>query len=175
MQRLVRDLLEVARLESGHVELARARVSPARLLAQALELQRTAGASSVELRLELDEDLPEVWADGDRVLQILANLLGNAVKFTSRGWIALAAKAGEHEVQISVRDSGSGISPEDVPRLFDRFWQARRANANGAGLGLAIAKRLVELHGGRIWAQSTVGEGSTFSFTLPVARSGGDP
>jgi PAS domain S-box-containing protein len=174
MYRLVQDLLEVARLESGHVKLSRAPVSPASLLTRAVELQPApVGAPAVELRVETAGELPEVWVDADRVLQVLANLIGNAVKFTARGTITVAASVGQDEVVVSVKDTGSGIAPEDVPHLFDRFWQARRARSDGAGLGLAIARRLVELHGGRIGVESTLGAGSTFAFTLPLARHGG--
>jgi PAS domain S-box-containing protein len=172
MHRLVEDLLEVARLESGHVKLARTRVPPARLLVRAVELQRPALATSpVELRVDIEDRLPELWVDEDRIHQVLTNLLANAVKFTRHGSITVSAALKQDELLVCVRDTGSGISEEDVPRLFDRFWQARRASANGAGLGLAIAKRLVELHGGRIRVESTLGVGTTFSFTLPVARS----
>lgn len=104
--------------------------------------------------------------------QVLSNLCGNALKFTpSGGRVRLRAEAGEHELRIAVEDTGAGIAPEHLAHIFDRFWQAKRASRASAGLGLAIAKSIVEAHGGRIWVESTVGRGTCFAFTLPVARA----
>jgi signal transduction histidine kinase len=115
-------------------------------------------------------DLPEVWADRDRLLQVFENLIGNAIKFTgSGGRVTVGAVPHEGGVQFWVHDTGAGISGEDLPHVFDRFWQARKANRRGAGLGLPIARGIVEAHGGRIWVESTSGQGSTFFFAIPAA------
>jgi len=111
-----------------------------------------------------------VFADRERVLQVLANLAGNAVKFTPAGGrVEIAAARAGDEVRVAVRDTGPGIAADDLPCVFDRFWQARSTRRAGAGLGLAIAKGIVEAHGGTVSAESTPGAGSTFAFTLPVA------
>jgi signal transduction histidine kinase len=101
---------------------------------------------------------------------VCENLIGNAIKFSEAGgWIVVGAASRDHEVVFWVSDTGSGIASEDMPRVFDRFWQATRAGRQGAGLGLPITKGIVEAHGGRIWVESTPGRGTTFSFTIPKA------
>ena len=108
--------------------------------------------------------------DRHRLLQVLSNLLGNAIKFTPvGGTVRLDVVQRAAEVVASVSDTGPGISPEELPHVFDRFWHAGRRRGGGAGLGLAIAKGLVEAHGGRIWVESLPGRGTTFSFSLPLA------
>lgn len=170
MNRLITDLLEVVRLESGRVGLHLHEVEVADILVRAKELCEYAAAEhgvSLEV-LSVDHDL-HVHADMERVLQVMGNLAGNAVKFAGRGGrVTLGAVAAGHHVVFSVTDTGPGIAPEEIERLFDRFWQAR-TDRRGVGLGLTIARGLVEAHGGRIWVDSRVGEGSTFSFTLPEA------
>jgi len=105
-------------------------------------------------------------------VQLLSNLVGNAVKFTAPGGsLRISAGVADGDMCFSVRDSGSGIPAQDLPRLFDRFWQAERGAGLGAGLGLAIAKGIVEAHRGRIWVESKLGEGTTFHFTIPTAPS----
>jgi len=170
--RLIQDLLDVARIETGKLAIERTRVPSRDLVVEASEtFGAMASDTSLELRVEIPRELPAVSADRERVLQIFANLVDNAIKFTPPGGrILLGAARSEDEVCFSVADSGPGIPPEEVPHLFDRFWQARRTDRRGAGLGLSIAKGLVEAHGGRIWLESTAGAaGSTFHFTLPVA------
>jgi signal transduction histidine kinase len=111
-----------------------------------------------------------VTGDRDRLDQVLSNLLGNALKFTPAGGrVGLRAWQVDDFVQISVEDSGAGIPAQDVPHLFDRFWQGDRASRAGAGLGLAICKGIIEAHGGRIWVESTLGRGTTVHFTVPCA------
>jgi signal transduction histidine kinase len=113
------------------------------------------------------ENLPSVLADASRIQQVLSNLVGNAVKFTPRqGTITVAADLLDTEVRFAVIDTGPGIPPEQVPHIFGRFWQAKSSDRRGIGLGLAIAKGIVEAHNGRIWVESQVGLGSTFYFTL---------
>jgi signal transduction histidine kinase len=107
--------------------------------------------------------------DRPRILQVLSNLIGNSIKFTPQGGaITVRAELGGSEARFSVTDSGSGIAPDELSHIFERFWQARRAARTGAGLGLAIAKGIVEAHRGKIWAESVPGKGSTFFFTLPL-------
>jgi PAS domain S-box-containing protein len=176
MNRLIQDLLDVARVEAGQVALERAALRTQEVEAEAIDMQRTlAAAASVELRLDADEHLPEMFADRHRVLQVFENLIGNALKFTPAGGrITVGAVARAGSVLCWVRDSGTGIPAEDQPHLFDRFWQARRSRAkkrSGAGLGLAIVKGIIEAHGGRIWVESAPGEGSTFYFTLPTTAA----
>jgi len=113
-----------------------------------------------------------VRADPFRVSEIVGNIVGNAIKFTpEHGTVTLRAAANGNHVAIHVTDSGPGIPPRDIEHLFDDFWQARRNDHRGVGLGLAIAKEVVEAHGGRIWCESAFGRGSTFSFTLPLGSS----
>jgi PAS domain S-box-containing protein len=171
MSRLIRDLLDVSRMQAGHFPLEQARVSAAQVMADFIASQRELAASgSLELSLDQRPDLPEVWADRDRLLQVFENLVSNAMKFTpAGGHITLGAAPQPGEVLFWVADDGAGISPQALPRLFDRFWQARRNDRRGAGLGLPIVKGIVETHGGRIWVKSQIGRGSTFYFTLPIA------
>jgi len=170
MNRLIQDLLDVAVMESGQLPLERARLSTRDLMVAAVEMQRPLAASaSLELRVDVDRHLPDIWGDRDRLLQVFENLIGNAIKFTQAGGsITVAADSRDHEDIFHVTDTGAGIAPENVPRVFDRFWQAL-TNRQGAGLGLPISKGIVEAHGGRIWVESTPDRGTTFSFTIPQA------
>jgi PAS domain S-box-containing protein len=171
MNRLIQDLLDVAVMESGRLTMEPARLSARELIVAAMEMQTPlASSSSLELRADVDRDVPDVWGDRDRLLQVFENLIGNAIKFTKAGGcITVGAASRDHEVIFRVADTGSGIAPENLPRLFDRFWQATRANRQGAGLGLPITKGIVEAHGGRIWVESTPNRGTTISFVIPQA------
>jgi signal transduction histidine kinase len=121
------------------------------------------------MQLDVERELPDIWADQHRLLQVLENLIGNAIKFTPAGGrITVGASPGEREVLFRVSDTGCGISPTDLPHVFDRFWQARKGR-EGAGLGLPIASGIIAGHGGQIWVKSTLGHGTTFSFTIPRA------
>lgn len=169
---MVSELLELTRIESGKVPLQLRPVSPEQLLAPAMErLQVQAERAGLELTLDCPPDLPDVLADPPRMEQVLVNLLHNAIKFTpSSGRITLSAHPQGEEVVFSVQDTGVGISADDLSRIFERFYKADKARSKGGtGLGLAIARHLVEAHGGRIWAKSVEGQGSAFSFTLPIA------
>jgi len=124
----------------------------------------------VVLRVELAPDLPPVLVDRDRVVQVLDNLLANAVKFTRAGdHVTVRAEAHEAGVLVSVEDSGPGLPEAALDHVFDRFWQAERRDNRGLGLGLAIVRGLVEAHGGRVWVENRAGGGAAFRFTLPVA------
>lgn len=171
MHHLIQDLLDVTRMEAHGFSVEQARVSARQLVSDSLDGQKQLAASAaLELRFDVPADLPEVWADRDRLLQVFENLIGNAIKFTgSGGRVTVGAVPHEGGVQFWVHDTGAGISGEDLPHVFDRFWQARKANRRGAGLGLPIARGIVEAHGGRIWVESTSGQGSTFFFAIPAA------
>ena len=168
MSALIRDLMEAAALESGQRALHLEAVEPARLLTDAVELHRgLAQQKGIALEPEAAPGLPAVQADRARLLQVLANLLGNAIKFTpGGGTVTLGAAPREGGVGFFVSDTGPGIAPEQLPHVFERYWRAERGDRQG--LGLAIARGIVEAHGGRIWVQSAPGQGTTFFFTLPL-------
>ncbi len=171
MNRLIRDLLDISTIEAGHLGLERSRVSAARLVSEAVETQRLlVESASLRVALEVTSELPDVWGDPHRLQQVLENLIGNAIKFTAPGgYIAVGASPADGEVRFWVSDTGCGIPPEALAHVFERFWQARRGDRKGAGLGLPITRGIVEAHGGRIWVESTPGHGSTFFFTIPQA------
>jgi PAS domain S-box-containing protein len=173
MNRLIGDLLDVTRMEAGHLSLKQERLPAAEVITDALEGQTAlASAASLELRLTTAQELPDIWADRDRLLQVFENLIGNAIKFTKSGdRITLGAIAREGEVIFSVSDTGCGIAETHLPHVFDRFWQAPGTERRGMGFGLAIVKGIVEAHGGRVWVQSAPGQGSTFFFTIPTAAT----
>jgi signal transduction histidine kinase len=172
MNRLIQDLLDTTRMETGALPIEPARVPTAQIVLGSEEAHKSLMASaSLQLGVEMPQRLPDVWGDRDRLLQVFENLLGNAAKFTpAGGLVTLGARQGDKEIIFWVGDTGEGIAPADVPRLFDRFWQARKGERRGAGLGLAIAKGIVEAHGGRIWVETAPGQGSTFRFTVPLAQ-----
>jgi PAS domain S-box-containing protein len=173
MQRLIEDLLDVQRAESAGLSLDRRSEPVAQLVANAVVVLRPlAVGASLTLESLVPADLPAVYADPARIQQVLSNLVGNAIKFTPKGGhIAIAARLeSATEVRISVRDTGSGIPPDQLPCIFGLFWQGRRSDRRGVGLGLAIVTEIVEAHDGRVWAESQVNVGSEFIFTLPVAH-----
>jgi PAS domain S-box-containing protein len=169
MDRLIDDLLEVARVESGHAGLDVETLEVPRLLAQVQGLNELLAADKgLRLEVSLAPDLPPVRADRARVLRVFQNLVGNAIKFTPPGGrILLRAERREGHMCFSVVDTGPGIDAQSMPHVFDRFWQATHARKAGAGLGLAIVKGVVETHGGRVWVESEPGQGAAFFFTLP--------
>jgi signal transduction histidine kinase len=174
MNRLIADLLDVTRLEGGkRLPIEVSPVEPAELLREAEELFRAqANAAAVTLDCELSESLPAVRADRHRVMQVLSNLIGNSLKFTPpEGWVRVRARLSGDEVAFSVSDTGPGIPKENMGDIFSPYWQAKRAERLGAGLGLAIARGIVEAHGGRIWVESEPERGTDFYFTLPVDGS----
>ena len=177
MNRLIGDLLDVVSIDAGQLSVVPSPKDVARLLSESLEVfQPAAEAQQVTLSVTAAPRLPRARFDYERILQVLANLLGNALKFTGPGGrIELrAAREGQH-VRISVSDSGSGIPGDQLEAVFERFRQVNRNDRRGHGLGLHISKSIVEKHGGRIWAESTPGQGSTFHFTLPCESGTVDP
>jgi two-component system phosphate regulon sensor histidine kinase PhoR len=172
LSQMVGELLELSRIESARVPLQFAPTSACQLLEQAAErLSTQAERAGLQVEIDCSEDLPPVLADPERLVQVLVNLLHNAIKFTPTGGsIQLSAQKQEEVVRFSVADTGSGIPASEITRIFERFYKTDRARSGGGtGLGLAIARHLVEAHGGRIWAESIEGRGSTFHFTIPAA------
>ena len=170
MTRIIQDLLVVARFDAGMFEIERKATPAADLVDEAARAHRSAiDARGLELRCSATAQLPRVWADRERVAQVFGNLVSNALKFTSSGAITIGARSSGGDVVFSVADTGVGIAAENLPRMFDPFWQTLPNKHEGVGLGLSIVKTIVDAHGGLTWATSDVGVGSTFLFTLPIA------
>jgi histidine kinase len=175
LQRLVADLQELSRVEAGAFEFKLQPTSVGDLIASAEErLGRQFQEKGVSLEVELPPDLPTVLADDDRIGQVLLNLLGNALQYTPAGrTVRISARGAAAEVQIEIRDEGIGIPAEHLQHIFTRFYRidpSRSRAGGGSGIGLTIAKHLVERQGGRIWAESRgAGQGTQFTFSLPVA------
>ena len=170
---LINDLLDLSRIEAGRVDLQRTSLDLARLILEvAGSLRPLIEAKRQRFKLDLGDALPAVWADADRVTQILTNLISNAHKYTlMEGSITVAARRDDGFVRVDVSDTGIGLSPEDQAQLFTKFFRAHERSpqsGGGTGLGLVITRLLVELHGGRITVSSAPGQGSTFSFSLPT-------
>ncbi len=168
--RLVNDVLDLSKLEAGKLTLQMGEVDVASLVNGAIAatsaLWRDKGLT---MACDVPSPIPAAWGDGDRLSQVLVNLLSNAIKFTDAGIIEVSSRVEGHEVRIDVRDSGSGIPPDELPHVFEKFRQVedmRQGRSMGTGLGLPICRELIRLHEGRIWVDSVVGEGSTFSFTM---------
>lgn len=171
LTQMVQELLELAKIESGRVPLRRKFSQPGELIARAAErLQVQAERSGLSINVTYPENLPEVLADSSRVGEVLINLLHNAIKFTPPGGrISISAFPEKGKVVFLIHDTGVGIEPESIARIFERFYKIDRARSSGGtGLGLSIAKHIIESHGGKIWVESELGKGSSFFFTLPT-------
>lgn len=174
LRRLVNDLQDLSKLEAGYLPIHTKKFDVQPLLAALIERFATQILDPEQLSLELaiPDQLPLVMADPERVEQILVNLLGNAVRYTTEGQIVITAYTQDQMMWIAVEDTGQGMAEDDLPHVFERFWRADRSrdrNSGGTGIGLAICRRLVELQGGRIEVESRLGQGSTFRFSLPLA------
>jgi PAS domain S-box-containing protein len=171
MNRLIQDLLDVKRIEGGNLALETRDTDPSSVVSEAIEILRpVAAASSLRLESDVAPDFPLIAVDPPRIQQVLSNLVGNAIKFTpAGGQIVLRANPADGEARFAVVDNGPGIAPDALPHIFGRFWQGKRTDRRGIGLGLTIAKGIVEAHGGRIWVESQLGAGSSFYFTVPLA------
>jgi len=171
---MVDELLDVSRIEAGKVQIRFQPVSIGRIIGDVATMLENGMANKkdqVQLRLDVPEDLPEVLADPGRLTQIVTNLISNALKYTLEGHVDVAVRVMDSQMQVDVRDTGIGMTEDDQAKLFTRFFRASTARSSdipGTGLGLAITRSLIEMHGGRIWVKSEVGQGSTFSFTLPL-------
>jgi signal transduction histidine kinase len=169
MSRMVGDLLDLASIEEGRLALAPGPCAPADLVREAVEQARAAAdEKGLDLGWEAAPELPRVRCDSGRVLQVLGNLISNAIKAAESGFVLVRAVRGDGEVRLEVADSGPGIPAEDLPYIFDRFRRGQNASYRGTGLGLAIARGIVAAHGGRIWAESRVGAGTRVFFTVPA-------
>lgn len=173
LTQMANELLELSKIESGRFSLDRSPVAASDLLASAAQrMQVQAERANITLRVECPDDFPTVRVDAQRLEQVLINLIHNGVKFTRPGGeILLCAELRPGEVRFSVRDTGVGIPADEVSRIFERFYRVDKSRAGrGTGLGLSIAKHIVEAHGGKIWAESTEGQGSTIFFTIPTTE-----
>jgi signal transduction histidine kinase len=173
MAELVSDLLDVSRLDSGRVRLVRERLDLAGVILEiSQELTETLRQRELTLEFDLVPGLPRVYADRGRIVQVLLNLLSNAYRYTpAGGTITIAIHALDDEIQVDVADTGIGIPAKDRESVFERFYRADHPAVReqaGTGLGLPIARSLIEMHGGKLWLESEVEIGSTFSFTLPI-------
>jgi signal transduction histidine kinase len=168
--RLIQDLLDVSHIEAGSLRIHVAAEDLDEIIAAATDvLSPFANEKSVELRREPNPELPLVNVDASRIHQVISNIAGNAIKFTPQGGvvtISVERRAGE--LVVAVSDTGPGLPPEQMESLADRRWQAKRQTSGGSGLGLVIAKGIVEAHGGKLWADARPGGGSVFRFSLPI-------
>ncbi len=170
--RLVRDLLELARIESGKLKLAQQELVLQELLKPAGQMfQGVAKERGLSLSVELPDEPVRVTGDSDRLQQVFVNLLGNAIKYTDVGSIKLRLTTDKTNCRVELSDTGRGIAAADLERVFDKFERVGAQTEEGSGLGLPIAKDIVELHRGRIWVESQLGQGSHFFIELPVNRS----
>jgi signal transduction histidine kinase len=176
---LINDILDLSKVEAGHMELEVAEFSMREVLEYGLAIVRAwAIRRGVALRLDVEPTIDSVFADERKIKQVMFNLLSNAVRFTPKGGLVEVRAARDAETDallISVRDTGVGIASHEHLKVFDEFYQAAHEperTRDGTGLGLALAKKFVELHGGRLWVESQPGEGSTFTFTLPLRPLG---
>ncbi len=171
---LVNDFLDLARLESGRARISKKPVQLRPLLEECIAIMRPqADSRRITIRLAIPPLLPPVPADEDRLRRVVLNLLSNAIKFNrDEGLVEVKVEAAEKEVRISISDTGIGILPEELPLIFEKFYRGRsEEEVPGSGLGLSIARQIVEAHGGKIWVESVPGQGSTFSFTIPLEES----
>jgi signal transduction histidine kinase len=171
MNRIIADLLDLAQIEAGQLAVEQQSEDLEAIVGEGVEMLRPL---AVKLDIKLEGSVGKglrAHCDRGRVLQIVSNLVGNALKFTNKGGsILIDAQLAGDEARLCVRDSGQGISEQDLARIFERFWHAQRNNREGIGLGLSIVKGLVLAHGGRIWVESKLGVGTTFFFTLPLPQ-----
>ncbi|KPQ38397.1 MAG: Signal transduction histidine kinase [Phormidium sp. OSCR] len=171
LERLVNDLQELSKAEAGYLTINPRPLCLCRLLENLIDRLSEQLIDELTLSLDCPDGLPNVFADYDRIEQVLMNLLGNAVRYSDYGTISVKAWCEDPYIWTAVSDTGIGIAAEDLPYVFDRFWRAERSrsrHSGGTGIGLAITRRLVELHGGTIRVESQLGQGSTFYFSLPM-------
>ncbi len=177
MLHMIRDLLDFSSIEAGQLRVEPAEHDVDALLTETFQmLHSIAEGSGVRLEKDLDASGLKVWCDRERVMQVLSNLIGNAIKFTGQdGSVTIGARSQGDQVLFSVRDTGPGIAEEDRVNVFDRYWQGKRPTRESLGLGLAISKAIIESHGGTIWVESTAGQGTTFFFALPARAPVSEP
>ncbi len=170
---LINDVLDLAKLEAGRVEWKPEPISVTQIIEQATAATSALfEAKRLKLFIELEEELPEILGDRDRLVQVVINLISNAIKFTEKGFVTCRVRRTDHAITVSIIDSGIGIAETDRSQVFEQFRQIGNTltdKPKGTGLGLPICKQIVEHHGGTIWVESELGKGSNFSFTLPIA------
>jgi len=171
---LINDLLDLSKIESGKMKMLLVPFDAVSLIKRAVTvIENQAKAKTIALKLDLPPNLPKIKADETRFSQVMINLLDNAIKYSSEGGsVTIYAKTVNGALQIDITDTGIGISEKDLPRIFERFYRvdkARSRELGGTGLGLSIVKHIVQAHGGQVWVKSELGQGSTFSFTIPLA------
>lgn len=168
---LISDLLDIPRIETGQIVQEMKEISLRQVVRDSLgDLRELAKQKGLKLKVELPQALPKIRGSSPRLQQVITNLVNNAINYTSEGEITIRVREKDNDLQVEVLDSGIGIPPEDLPRVFNDFFRASNVETKGTGLGLSIAKRIVETHGGRIWVESPCPEsntGSKFTFTLP--------
>ena len=171
---LITDLLDIPRIEAGQLVREMQDLSLNGVVKQAVVgLDRVARQKGLELKIELPETSPKITASSRRLQQVLNNLISNAINYTHDGTVLVRMKEHENEIAVEVIDTGIGIPPDELPKIFDDFFRGKKAGKKGTGLGLSISKRIVEAHGGKLWAESPcveTGTGSKFTFTLPKNR-----
>ncbi|MBI5747141.1 MAG: GAF domain-containing sensor histidine kinase [Nitrospirae bacterium] len=177
LTRMINDLLDLSAIESGRIRLSPVELSPSEVAKEVVEqLKPLAAEKNLFIEIIAPDQAPKIWADQDKLNQIMINLLNNAIKFTPAGGrIRIETGFNDKDSFVCVHDNGVGISPEDLPKIFDPFFQVSRQaeeKVQGSGLGLTITKSLVELHWGKIWVKSEIGCGSEFAFTLPMKNQG---
>jgi signal transduction histidine kinase len=169
---LINDVLDLSKIEAGQLALSLTDYSIKDVVHNVYgAVESLATSKSLALKVELPKELPPAHGDERRLTQVLLNLVGNAIKFTDTGEVAIRTSVANGSFTVAVRDTGPGIAEQDQAKIFEEFQQADSSTTKqkgGTGLGLAIAKRIIEMHGGRLWVESKVGEGATFSFTVPV-------
>jgi signal transduction histidine kinase len=168
---LITDLLDIPRIETGQVAREMREISLIEVVKRSLEgMDNLAQQKGITLKVELPENLPKINGASRRLQQVVTNLVSNAINYTNEGTVLVRVTDSDNDVRFEVIDSGIGVLPEDLPRLFTDFFRGSNAGSKGTGLGLSISKRIVEAHGGKIWVQSPDPEtkkGSRFAFTLP--------
>ncbi len=170
---LINDLLDLAKIEAGKIELHKLKGKIGDAVKESINvMQFNAHEKKIEIKLNLPETEPEISADWLKIFQVMNNLISNAIKFTHEGGsVTISVKYSQDNVEVSVKDTGQGIENDDITLIFDKFRQVKSKatrGEKGSGFGLAIAKNLIELHGGKIWVESRLGKGTTFYFTLPI-------
>ncbi|HDH41064.1 MAG TPA: HAMP domain-containing protein [Candidatus Altiarchaeales archaeon] len=174
LKKLIDDILDISKLESGAMKFNMKDVQIAEIIKNSLEDMRSyAEGKGLTIKAEIQPNLPPIQGDKNRLMQVLTDLIDNAIKFTEKGGIVIEARREKDNILVKVKDTGIGISKENINKLFTKFYQVDSSLSRrygGTGLGLAICKRIVEAHGGKIWVDSELGKGSTFQFTLPVKK-----
>jgi signal transduction histidine kinase len=170
---LINDVLDLSKIEAGQLTLSLSDYSLKSVIQTVFSaVEPLASEKKIALKIDVAPELPQGRGDERRLTQVLLNLVGNAIKFTDVGEVSIKGSSTNGSFNVLVRDTGPGISEADQAKLFQEFQQADNSiirKKGGTGLGLAISKRIIEMHGGKIWVESVVGQGSTFSFTLPVS------